>query len=271
MKFTVVLLSLLFAHSVWALNPQHRQAISAKRGVHQDWRTRAFSAATRVHPQPAISSPVNRQFAIDVATLIEEADLSAVTPMADYKTIQSYFEKIRDARFIEDPQENILRRITWLYPDDGCFARASMINEQLEAQGQATLSKLYVFGNLEAQSPNAVDGSVEWWYHVAATATDGKNIYVLDPSVEPMRPLLIKEWLGRLGQDPFKSISVCHPDTYTPYSHCYKPSTAEKTTALEDEIYFLPYEKSRLEWLGRDWKSELGDNPPWSKNYPGVQ
>jgi hypothetical protein len=265
MKIFSIFISIVMAQQAWSAAPLERPPISAKRAPGEDWHDKVISRS-RVAPgvgRPQVA-PEERQYAVDVATLPEQADLTGITRLPDYKTLQDYFVKVRDHRFIQDPNENMLRRITWMYPDDGCFARASLINDQLESTGDTKLSKVYVFGNLEVQSPNAAYGSVGWWYHVAVSANDGKDDYILDPAIDPMRPLKLKEWLGRLG-DPDVVMAVCNSDTYTPYSDCHSPNVTEKSTDLDDQIYFLPFEKNRLQLLGRDWQKELGETPPWLK------
>src|ERR1700744_3582697 len=38
---------------------------------------------------------------------------------------QRRFESLRDTRWLDDgAHKNFARRLAWLYPDDGCFARA---------------------------------------------------------------------------------------------------------------------------------------------------
>lgn len=175
------------------------------------------------------------------------------------------FREARDTRFLRDPQwSGFRRRVSWLYPDDGCFARATMSGRLLGAQAYPRPSKLFVFGNLTVRTRNALGGSVSWWFHVTSLVRIGGQAYVLDPALFPERPLSIGEWArlmsGRPGSLKF---SICAPGAYTPDDACLSPSSAAEQAAASDQSRFLVAERARLTQLGRDPQEELGDSPPW--------
>lgn len=239
---------------------------SASRGLLEDWRILAEGY------RPFNVSSIwgsSGDLAMDVSKNTASADYSKVTVWKDYATIQENFEKVRDIRFVVEPGINKnLRRSTWMYPDDGCFARAQLMEDNLAEWGEQPTTKIFVFGDLLVKSPNAMGGSVGWWYHVAPIVSDGQKNYILDPAIDPLRPLEVNEWLARMGNPSKMKVSVCNTQSYTPYSDCYAPLAHEASTAMSDQTYFLSAERERIKRLGRDADQELGDNPPWLVNTP---
>lgn len=90
--------------------------------------------------------------------------------------------------------------IAFKYPRDGCFARAQIMVERLQAKG-LKVGKVWTFANpdlLVAKTPNHPDGKVTWRYHVAPVipvrAADGSvHDMVIDPSMFD-RPVTVAEW-----------------------------------------------------------------------------
>lgn len=205
-----------------------------------------------------------RGTSVDEAKPVPEVDFNDLTRWKSLAQIQERFEHIRDVRFIPEPlNPKILRRSTWLYPDDGCYARASLMNENLLEVGASAVTKIFAYGNLLAKTNNNPNGVVSWWYHVALIVTDGKEKYILDPALQPKRPLVLLEWLSLMGDPNQIVISLCNSSSYTPYSACKGSSNSEDDTGLNDQIFFLSLERHRLQELGRDADEELGDHPPW--------
>ncbi|MBY0385165.1 hypothetical protein K2X05_08410, partial [bacterium] len=160
-------------------------------------------------------------------------DTNQITVWKSYAEIREYFQKVRDLRFLKDPDvKNNKRRSTWLYPDDGCYARASLMKNNLATMEKPTPTKIFVMGNLWVKTKNALwGGGVSWWYHVAPIVTDGLEKYVLDPAIEPNKPLPLKEWLAKMGKPDAIKISICAPTSYTPYSDCENPPADEDSSA----------------------------------------
>lgn len=195
------------------------------------------------------------------------AKLPLATNWDNMSTLQRRFEDIRDTRSLDwNDKPNFPRRIPWLYPDDGCYARAGYAVRHANRENYPAPNKVFAFGSLSVKSPNAPRGRVGWWYHVApVVSVDGTN-YVMDPSIEASRPLTVKEWIGRMGNTNKIRVSICKSGTYTPGDDCARtvgrngPSIASSTRE-----WFLDKEYSRLKALGRNPDAELGNNPPWDK------
>ncbi len=178
--------------------------------------------------------------------------------------MQERFEKFRDERFMKDPSDpNNLRRISWLYPVDGCWTRAALFNRHAFREFVPIPSKVFAFGNLRVKTPNSRRGVVGWWYHVAPMVRVGSEQFVLDPSIEPTRPLPLNEWLGRMGKPERIRVAVCGSGTYSPGDNCDKESDGVEARAERTQREYLVLEKRELTALGRNTSEELGNNPPW--------
>ncbi len=205
-----------------------------------------------------------RQSAIGTSAPLPEVDFNDVPQINDYVELENAFRFVRDLRFLDDPDIfGFERRSTWLYPDDGCYARASLAIENLKTEGLLQPLKIFAYGNLYAKTKNSAEGSVAWWYHVAPVIGAQGNYYVLDPALEPTRPLLVEEWAHLMGQSQNIKFSICQPHTYMPYSSCDHPSETEDQNALYDQKGFLPLERERILELHRNADEELGEHPPW--------
>lgn len=185
-----------------------------------------------------------------------EADWSRIPALTEDE-LKSAFTRVRDERMLLDSQGRA-RRLTWLYPDDGCFARAEMMVSRFD---KAVPAKIFAFGNLVASTKNHPSGSISWWYHVAPIVKVGNKYYVLDPSIEVRRPLSAQEWVGAM-QDSKAQIAICGAHAYDPDSAC-DAGTGSQLTAEKDLSRFLPAEWDRLVELNRNPARELGDSPPW--------
>lgn len=195
---------------------------------------------------------------------LEELDLAKVPAAPDFDFIRNKFEALRDKRFLTTSGSDFLRRITWLFPDDGCYARAEVLARLLEQEKAPPVAKIFVFGDLKAKTPNSPRGSVSWWYHVAAAYRDRTTVYILDAALEPQRPLTLQEWVARVSSDPDDvRLSICSAKTYEPDSDCYTPEPKSPQASWAEEQRYLPKEWGRLEQLHRDPEKELGEFPPW--------
>lgn len=198
---------------------------------------------------------------------LKNLDLNEIPNVGSYADLENEFKYIRDTRFITAYDPRFPRRLTWLYPDDGCYARAEMAKVALVDHHFPAPKKIFVFGDLRAQSKNSPTGSVTWWYHVAVTYRVGQQVYILDPALEPYRLLTLSEWNRLVGGNQTRlQYSICSQAAYDPASNCSssKPLSLEK--ALEEQIEFLEYEWDRLLELNRIPEEELGNLPPWLQN-----
>jgi hypothetical protein len=204
------------------------------------------------------------------AVPISQLDTSSLADWQKMETAQAGFERLRDNRFLYDGDHpNSLRRDTWLYPDDGCFARAALAKQNLDKWGYPAVKKIFAFGNLVVKTANSPDGQVAWWYHVVNGIEVGAQAYVLDPAIEPLRPLTLQEWVDRMGGEAASiKLAICSPGTYSPEDPCQNPAASGEANALVDQTEFLESEWVRLVELRRDPAVELGDDPPWPLKYP---
>lgn len=178
--------------------------------------------------------------------------------------MQERFEKARDLRFMETSRHpNFQRRISWMYPIDGCYSRAALFSRNFFRQFVPIPDKIFAFGNLRVKTPNHVRGYASWWYHVASIVEVDGEKYVMDPAVEPLKPLTLNEWLTRMGKPEKIKISVCKSGSTYPGADCGDETDGMELWAERDQKYFLDLEWNLLRKLGRNPELELGEHPPW--------
>lgn len=183
--------------------------------------------------------------------------------------IKKVFLEIRDERFMSD-ESGFARRPTWLYPYDGCYARAEIAAQRLESKGYTAPSKIFIFGNLNVKTENAYSGSVSWWYHVAVAYQYNNEVYIFDPALEPSKMLDIKVWSKMMGESQ-KEFSICKDSTYSPDSSCGHSQKMSYSDAESEQASFFDREKTNLESLDRNPDEELGDHAPWeAKNNQNI-
>lgn len=205
-----------------------------------------------------------QETAMGAAKPLSELDPASLPDFGQNKSsVSAAFERIRDVRFLEDPEhQGFMRRSSWMYPDDGCFARAALMVKNL-SQRHPRPGKVFIFGNLTLKTPNSPEGEVSWWYHVVPGFRMGKNVMVFDPAIDPYKPLLLEEWVTTMTNDPGSvTLSFCEPDTYVPSSSCRAP-TSQDNDAHSTQLGYLRDERQRLQSMNRDADRELGDFPPW--------
>jgi hypothetical protein len=189
------------------------------------------------------------------------ADYSNV-PSWTWTSITGFFAFVRDTRWLKmDGSPNFDRRVSWLYPDGGCEARAEIISHRAGITFRPKPYKLYAAGALRLTTNNAPPGRtyVTWGFHIAPVvkSSDSGNVYMLDPSVDPTRPLTVSTWLTRINGSA-NSVVVNPPSYWGPLGR------GNIDTALDQmESEYLKLEWDRQVALGRDPRRVLGDNPPW--------
>lgn len=201
----------------------------------------------------------------DSAVVYTNSKLLTVTAWESAAVTTERFIKLRDVRWLAtEDRPDFLRRSSWLYPDDGCFARAALAIMNLSHWKIPVPNKIFVFGNLQVKTVNSPSGSVSWWYHVAPIVAVNGQKYVLDPAIEPLRPLKLEEWLLKMSDDVSTlEVAICQSGSYMPSDLCDKVTDGNEATAAQDQISYLSDEWSRLEDLKRNPTIELGDTPPW--------
>lgn len=220
-----------------------------------------------VYLKKAFSSRIITEKSINGSPLSEAkpygtTQLAKVTGWKSLQTMQERFEQTRDSRFIE-ASGGELRRISWMYPDDGCFARAGLFVRNMFHKYAPLPNKVFVFGNLRVNTIFSPRGRVGWWYHTAPIVEVKGQKFVLDPSIELSKPLPLEEWMKRMGDPAKMKIAICGSGTYSPSDSCAKESDGMELRAYKSQLYYLSLEEKRVQGLNLNVTDVLGDNPPW--------
>ncbi|HMN69609.1 MAG TPA: protein-glutamine glutaminase family protein, partial [Bdellovibrionales bacterium] len=218
-----------------------------------------YMQTARALAHPPVRSPG------DVAEEYNKGLLARATVWESHDVLTERFNRMRDERFLTRPSRpDFQRRSSWLYPDDGCFARAQLANANLLDWGVAAPSKAFVFGDLSVSTPNSPSGAVSWWYHVVPVVEVQRENWVLDPAIDPGGPMRLYDWLAKQSPHPDDlEVAICASGAYTPYDDCDRVVRAAESMARADQGAYLEAEWRRLEQLGRDPERELGEHPPW--------
>lgn len=237
-------------------------SLSHRRSPHESY---AVAVERQADERRALGLESTEDSAVASAAPLGALDVAAVPAWESLAAVHEAFAAMRDRRFLESPERpDFPRRISWLYPDDGCFARAAMAREQIAHQGQS-VAKLFIFGDLALATANAPGGSVHWAWHVVPVVRVEGELYVLDPATEPEAPLTVRDWAHRLLPDlEAASFALCSPYAYDAFGPCRTATKASERLAAADQSALLRDEWRRLEELGRDPTAELGDLPPWT-------
>lgn len=250
----VSFVSLFFISApLWAMT----YAPSAARAPGEDY-LRKIQQYSRFESEDTLSG----KSALNSAGPLESLDASQVQEWPADQDFGAYFAQIRDERMIQtDP--DFPRRSTWLYPDDGCYARAALSAARTRDMHLPAPSRIFVFGNLNVKTGNAPQGSVSWWYHVVIAYRLNGEVLVVDPAIQPRYPLKLADWLSTMGKTENMKVAFCSDGAYEPYSKCQGGEGMDIGSSLYAQSSFLSLEWRRLESLGRDPQQELGENPPW--------
>jgi hypothetical protein len=88
--------------------------------------------------------------------------------------------------------------IPFLFPDDGCWARANEMCRLMTAAG-ITAGKFWIYGSLSVNTVNSPACNVQWIYHVApfllVDSGSGTIQTVIDPSLFP-GPVSVSDWIS---------------------------------------------------------------------------
>ncbi len=195
---------------------------------------------------------------------LAQLNIQEIPELSSAEEMKTQFEFVRDTKFIEDSSLEFSRRLSWLFPDDGCYVRAELAAQSLVAQGFTAPKKIFVFGNLRASTKNSPQGFVRWWYHVAVTYRLGNVAYVYDPAIQPLSAITLQQWHEAIGGKSTQlEYAVCATGTVDPDGSCKAPKKDASRMMFAEQLNFLGEEWDRLEDLRRDPRAELGDSPPW--------
>jgi hypothetical protein len=244
---------------------------------------RAQAAAKRAKSGLSAELAAAVASAFDSKTTVAGLNFSGAPTWSD-ADIMTQFASIRDKRYMTTPNDpnppaGFQRRISWMYPNDGCFARAEEFDKQASLAGKARPYKLFAFGGgegLRVYTDNDPSGIVNWWYHVvAAVKNSAGELIVFDPAISPCRPLPWKEWLLTMQSDLAfyddlandHGVALADSNAYGPSDPVTggAPLQNDNTSTLDEVDWYLPYEWSRQQFdMGRDASVVLGSTPPWS-------
>ena len=259
----LLLLTLPTARAQEAFNPSPpRSHVSAVRAEDESWKQAALKhlGTTLFAPRSAMGSAKPFPQLNDVSALPEWT--------ADTNALLAQFENARDVR--PYGSRTFPRRSTWLYPNDGCYARASHVSRTIGAAGVPRPGKVFAFGNLTLRTPYSRTGRVSWWFHVAAAYRQGTSVVVLDPAVEARHPLALAEWIARISRSPQAvRVSLCDPSSYFPRDICIGGSSRQERSAIAHQMGFLNPEWNRVVSLRLDPRKVLGEEPPWAQTPRG--
>lgn len=116
------------------------------------------------------------------------------------------------------PCSGVAPGIAFLYPEDGCWARASEMCRLMIAEGEQP-SKVWLRGWLHTLTRNSPNCYVNWGYHVApvldVSVGGSTQTYVVDPSLfDDVVPLAT--WISVQG-DPAATATITAASQYGPY------------------------------------------------------
>jgi hypothetical protein len=235
-------------------------AVSQKRGQDESF-LQILSHLKTTNPKQYISrnTPLSKRLPID------NVNYSNVPVVNSYADLMAMFKLIRDTRFLQTKQDLAFeRRISWLFPDDGCFARAALAGMKLSDLHYVRPFKIFVFGDLSLQTPYAGSGSVSWWYHVSSVVSYMGSIFVLDPALDTEKPVLVDDWYNKMGDSSEMKVTICNPYSYDPIDDCYIATGASDKEAVSDQMIYLEKEWKRIKLLGFEPSVLLGATPPWN-------
>ena len=218
------------------------------------------------------------------AVLMSNVDFTGVPQWTD-EQIMAQFTATRDLRYMYDggvPVPDEERRISWLYPDDGCFARAEQVVGLVDDAGLEKPYKLWAFDlrwslRLHVDTDNDPDGYVDWnWHVVPLVKNSAGEPVVLDAALSPCEPLPWQDWLALMVDDVNKfdddsedfKVAVSDYNAYLPNDDVLDnvPGHAvHRPESLDDEeLYYLGAEWYRqVTELSRNADEMFGDNPVW--------
>ena len=188
------------------------------------------------------------------------------TPMwEDSVALNRIFLDLRDKRFLQDPtHSDFSRRISWLYPDDGCFIRAELLSEKLQELGYGAPVKIFAFGDLSVTTRYSPRGQVNWWYHVAVGYRIDDVVFVLDPSVDWRGPMSLQDWLEKIhGNTESTKINICDAAAIGPRSKCHESVVTPANEVAIRANKYLDAEWMRIDELSLKPSDLLGEAPPW--------
>lgn len=249
---------------------------------------RAAAERAKRAASPGVALSTTTQTVGESKTTVANLDFTDVPTWSD-ADIMEQFAAIRDHAYLIDEGHNQspLRRLSWMYLNDGCAERAEQFNTLAAQAGKTRPYMIFAFGEsayLRAYSSNHPSGVVEWGWHVAPVVknSQGEPI-VFDAALNPCRPLSYEEWLALMVDSldfydnlaAGNGVAIANSWAIMPESLVSGDETdlAELLDWMNVDIleafstYYLPNEWELQITLGRDPEVVLGANPLWSGNH----
>ncbi|WP_438027251.1 protein-glutamine glutaminase family protein [Sorangium sp. So ce233] len=181
------------------------------------------------------------------------------------------FARIRDERLLTLPEQpDFPRRLPWLGADNGCEERAEAANYFFDLWHYPTPYFARVLAKKDKRlvlvTDNVPEGKVVWGSHVAPVVRVDGELIVLDPAVEPERPLPIAEWIPRFSVAGEFDVALCRDRAQL--TGCFDAAPRKPSPPKLNEPDAWMHMRLTTEWglqeiLGRDPYRLLGDCPPW--------
>ncbi|MCM0605896.1 MAG: hypothetical protein KA715_07370 [Xanthomonadaceae bacterium] len=164
--------------------------------------------------------------------------------------------------FYDPKLPDFKRRIPWMFPDDGCPIRAEwVVRKAFQRNASNQFSKIFLFGELDLDTPYHPEGKISCWYHEAAGIIFQGVTYVFEQSVDATQPLAVNNWAERIGHYTFNTlVSVCTGGSLDPSSLCdEKPFEMSSPVAVKTVHSLLNKEHARVGHLGLNPSQVLGE------------
>ena len=143
--------------------------------------------------------------------------------------------------------------IEFEFPHGGCQQRAQLISLILKQQYHIEHYKIWLFApaalylnedkmlQLVDKNYLSLNGNIEWSFHVAPVVNiktiNGIETYIIDPSVDRDKPLLLQEWLIALGNSHTGQYSYLLPEKYF-FNSSYHTDEQDMMTMLFDGSFY---------------------------------
>ena len=243
-NFILILFAFVSLQSV----AQVPAAVSAVRPANQDWKQTLSLKKLRLTANSALSvSAANGKW-----SSVEAIPKWSLT----FLELNNLNKTVRDIRPYKNPNSRkYLRQAPWLYPLDGCYAKAAHVSDVIQDAGYVAPGKIFAFGNLRVKSKYAESGYAHWSYHVVPGYQFENEVYVIDPLVGENEDgtnsglLTLQDWLARISSNPDNvEVSLCDSNAYDPRSKCVGGSNYG--SYLGHMSYILNDEYENLQNLG---------------------
>ena len=143
--------------------------------------------------------------------------------------------------------------IEFNFPHGGCQQRAQLISLLLKKKYQIEHYKIWLFApaalylkedrmlQLVDKNYLSPNGNIEWSFHVAPVVNiktdNGVETYIIDPSVDRDKPLLLRDWLIALGNSHTGQYSFLLPEKYF-FNSSYHTNEDDMMTMLFDGSFY---------------------------------